>query len=128
MPIVNVKISFRIKNLKKVKKHTVIRHNKCVIFIYPNGTINVTGLKTLDNIDETVESVTKYLGHTVSEVSKIKIDNATYTNSVKKVVPLATIAKTCNSKHVDIRYNPSVFPGEKSVQHKNVIIIIDKMF
>ena len=113
MPVVHVKISFRVRQWQLSRRHLVVKVGKYKVFVYPNGVINVTGLRNLDEIEVAIAKVVQHFHRRVGEVHDIKIDNVTYTNSFLRKINLDEVHRQSDLWKVRSRYNPTIFPGEK---------------
>lgn len=87
-------------------------HPKCVVIIFRNGKLILTGLKSSNNI----ESVLKRLVLTLDKIDTIKILNDQIQNEIVNIVVTANLFREINLdaaviKLINAIYEPEVFPG-----------------
>ena len=121
MPVVHVKISFRLRRWQSPGQHLVVKVDKYKVFVYPNGVINVTGVRNLNEIEVAIARVAQHFEKSVSEVHEVKVDNVTYTNSFARKIDLDEAHRRSSAWNLRSRYNPTIFPGE-------FLVLMEKYF
>ncbi len=89
-----------------------LRHPKCVIIIFRNGKIILTGLKSLSHVDLVIERLILRL----MEKTKIKLTRNSIKAEIVNIVVTADFYKKINLDLAAIKlenaiYEPEVFPG-----------------
>jgi transcription initiation factor TFIID TATA-box-binding protein len=104
-----------------------VKHPKCVIIVFKNGKLVLTGLKTSENIDLTI----KKLIQKIKNVIPTSIKNDLFTSEIVNIVVTADLGKQINLDKAallldNIIYEPEVFPGviyKRSEPVKSVFLL-----
>ena len=103
---------------KRHRSFMVIRlENKAVYTCFYSGFINVTGVKSVSEIEKIIHHFAGYLGISWRDFSPPKIDciNSVFVTSKRKKVNLKKLAEILSAEKydwlTDIRYNREKFPG-----------------
>ena len=101
---------------KRERSFLVLRQNKVVYTCFKSGFINVTGVRSIADIQKTIEHLAFYLGISGEDFSTIKIDNihASCTLpeekiNLRKLIKILPVDSKLKIK--ETRYNRQRFPG-----------------
>ena len=125
-------------NINTISKHNtvskycssffVLRWNKFVYCVYYSGHINITGIETENNIAKSINHIVNVCN--ISETHSFKIDNITYSNTLKRNIFDTYVSFEEFVSEIDVfdfiisvQYSPQKFPGAFLRTEKGTIII-----
>ncbi len=104
-----------------------VKHPKCVIIIFKNGKLVLTGLKSAENLELTIQKLIQK----IKEVFPSHLEHESFTFEIVNIVVTADLSKEINLDKAAIQleniiYEPEVFPGiifKRSDPVKSVFLI-----